>query len=852
MIYPLNYEQKIGFDRIRTQLSGCCLSTLGKEMVDEMTFSAEKEHIEELLRRIKEFRFLLLSDEQEFPLIHFFDVRPSVKRIRLKNTYLNEQEFFDLLRSLQTIVAIKQYLSKRGADEALLYPTLHSLTENIEVFPEQIRLIDKTFDRHGHVKDTASKKLAELRSELKRMEGSIGRIMQQVIRTAQQDGIVDKDATPTLRDGRLMIPIQPGMKRKIDGIVHDESASGHTLFVEPTAVVEANNRIRELESEERQEVVRILTALTDELRPHAEDIINSYQLLADIDFIQAKAHLANNMNAIEPNIENKPHIDWIDAVHPLLAQSLNKQGKQVVPLSITLNNNQRILLISGPNAGGKSVCLKTVGLLQYMLQCGLSIPMSERSTAGVFRNIMIDIGDEQSIDNDLSTYSSHLLNMKHMMRHADNHTLLLIDEFGSGTEPQIGGAIAESVLKQFCLKHTYGVITTHYQNLKHFADEQPSIANAAMLYDRNQMQALFQLSIGRPGSSFAIEIARKIGLPEEVIADASEIVGSEYIQSDKYLQDIVRDKRYWENKRQAIHQHERDMQRTIERYESNVAEVDQQRKAILQRAKQQAEELLQETNRKIENTIREIRQQQAEREETRRIREELERFKDEVANIDTQANDALIDKKIKQIQARKERKEKRRKGKAAQTDNENITNALLPDNKQSASDTLKENEIGKGDSVRIKGMTSVGVVEQIDKHMATVILGEMRTKLPLNRLEKAQPETTSTISKMEQRRQDAIHVDRTTRETIDNRRHNFHPDIDLRGMRADEALTAVKYYIDDAVLVGEPHVRILHGKGNGILRQFIRQYLATRPEVKHFQDEHVQFGGAGITVVDLD
>lgn len=852
MIYPQNFEQKIGFDIVRRQLSGNCLSSLGKEMVEQMAFTSKPEMIETLLKRVTEFRFLQQNDEQEFPLMYFFDVRPSVKRIRLKNTYMTEQEFFDLLRSLQTIEAIKQYLSKCGADEKLLYPTLHALTQDIQSFPALIQQIGNTLDRHGHVKDNASKVLSELRCELKRMEGSVSRIMQQVIRTAQQDGIVDKDVAPTLRDGRLVIPVQPGMKRKIDGIVHDESASGRTLFIEPTAVVEANNKIRELESEERQEVIRILTALTDEVRPHFDGIIQSYQLLADIDFIQAKARLAKTMSAIEPLLQAKPMIDWIDAVHPLLAQSLSRQDKKVVPLTITLSNEQRILLISGPNAGGKSVCLKTVGLLQYMLQCGMSIPLSEHSTTGVFQHLMIDIGDEQSIENDLSTYSSHLLNMKQMMRHANNRTLLLIDEFGSGTEPQIGGAIAEAVLKQFCKKRAYGVITTHYQNLKHFADAQRGVANAAMLYDRNQMQALFQLSIGQPGSSFAIEIARKTGLPEEVITDASNIVGSDYIQSDKYLQDIVRDKRYWENKRQAIHQHERDMQRTIERYESNVAEVDQQRRIILQQAKQQAEELLQEANRKIENTIREIREQQAEREETRRIREDLEHFKEEVANVDTQDDNTLISKKVAQIQARKERKEKRKKAKGTPSIDKMGSNATQSTPNRPSIDAQTENKIAPGDSVRIKGLASVGIVEQIEKNIATVILGEMHTKLPLERLEKTAAKKTATPSKMEQRRQDAIRVDRITRETIDNRRHNFHPDIDLRGMRADDALTAVKYYIDDAVLVGEPHVRILHGKGNGILRQLIREYLATRPEVKHFQDEHVQFGGAGITVVDLD
>ncbi|MDE6011854.1 MAG: endonuclease MutS2, partial [Prevotella sp.] len=482
------------------------------------------------------------------------------------------------------------------------------------------------------------------------------RTLYSILHSAQREGLVDKDAAPTLRDGRLMIPVAPSLKRRINGIVHDESATGKTVFIEPAEVVEANNRIRELEAEERREVIRILTVFSDEVRPHVKEILDSYQFLATIDLIRAKAELAKLMKAFEPKVENRPHIDWIHAVHPLLALSLEKQGKQVVPLDIMLT---RLLIISGPNAGGKSVCLKTVGLLQYMLQCGLSVPVGDRSTCGIFQNIMIDIGDEQSIDDDLSTYSSHLMNMKQMMRQANSRTLLLIDEFGSGTEPMIGGAIAEAVLKQFWKKQTFGVITTHYQNLKHFADDHEGVVNGAMLYDRHEMKALFQLSIGQPGSSFAIEIARKTGLSEEVIQDASNIVGSEYIQSDKYLQDIVRDKRYWEGKRQTIHQHEKSLEGRIAQYENNIEEIEQERKAIIRRAKEQAEELLRESNRKIENAIREIREQQAEKEATRRIREELETFKQEVNNIDTRATDEAIERKIRQIQERKERKEKR-------------------------------------------------------------------------------------------------------------------------------------------------------------------------------------------------
>ena len=848
MIYPQNFEQKIGFSEIRRMLSDGCLSILGKEKVDGMAFSSHFEEVTQQLNQVREFRQLNSAEDQEFPLAHFYDMRAALKRIRLKNTYMDEQEFFDLLRSLQTIARIVQFLSKRANDENFLYPTLHDLTRDILTFPEVIKEIERTLDRYGHVKDSASPRLFEIRSEMKRMEGSVQRILNSILRQAQSEGYVEKDVTPTLRDGRLVIPVLPAMKRKIDGIVHDESASGRTLFIEPTAVVEANNKIRQLESDERQEVVRILTALTDDVRPLAEPMIDSYRLLADIDFIQTKAHLARTLKSIEPQLTNEPHIDWIEAVHPLLRRSLENQGRKVVPLEIMLNKEQRILLISGPNAGGKSVCLKTVGLLQYMLQCGLSIPVSERSKVGIFQHMMIDIGDEQSIENDLSTYSSHLLNMKQMIRHANPRSLLLIDEFGTGTEPQIGGAIAEAVLKQFCKKRTFGVITTHYQNLKHFADEHRGVVNGAMLYDRQALQALFRLSIGQPGSSFAIEIARKTGLPEEVIQDASDLVGSEYIQSDKYLQDIVRDKRYWEGKRQAIHQHERDMQQTIERYEQRVTEIEQERKQILQRAKQQAEELLEETNRKIENTIREIREQQAAKEETRRLREEMNKFKEEVAEIDTRATDELIDKKMRQILARRERKAKRQQEKkqVAVSEKPTVSNQI-PEPTASTPEKL-----AVGDTVRIKGMSSAGTIESIDGKSAIVILGDMHTKVLLNRLEKTSKSAEKKLAtKMEERMEEARRVSRVTRETIDAHRKSFHQDIDLRGMRADEALQAVQRFIDDAILIGISRVRILHGKGNGILRQLIRQYLATIPGVSHFADEHVQFGGAGITVVDL-
>jgi DNA mismatch repair protein MutS2 len=842
MIYPNNFENKIAFDEVRTLMKERCLSSLGREMADEIAVSTDANIINEWMEQIREFRHLQ-EEADDFPLQYFFDVRDSICRIRLEGTHLEENELFDLRRSLETINNIVKFLNRTEEDteddeeRIYPYPALHRLTTDVMTFPDLIRRIDDILDKFGHIKDNASSELMNIRNELRKTEGSISRTLYSILRSAQKDGLVEKDVTPTMRDGRLVIPVAPGLKRRIKGIVHDESATGKTVFIEPTEVVEANNRIRELEAEERREIIRILTEFSKLVRPHVKEILESYRFLAAIDIIRAKAELAKYMKAFEPNVSKEPHIDWIDAVHPILRLSLEKQGKKVVPLDIILTSEKRILIISGPNAGGKSVCLKTVGLLQYMLQCGLSIPVNEHTQTGVFKNIMIDIGDEQSIENDLSTYSSHLMNMKNMMKQANDSTLLLIDEFGTGTEPQIGGAIAEAVLRQFCNKHAYGVITTHYQNLKHFADAHEGVVNGAMLYDRNEMKALFQLQIGNPGSSFAIEIARKTGIPEEVINEASEMVGNDYIQSDKYLQDIVRDKRYWENKRQNIHQREKVMEQTIAKYENEVEEMERSRKEILKKAKEEAKEILKQSNAKIENVIREIRESQAEKEDTKRIREELDTFKIEVEEIDTKESDEKIAQKIKQIHERKERHLKRQKEKG---EKKLSTNVPIPSTKSDHKVELKA-----GDTVRIKGQSIVGTIDSIDGKIAIVIFGEMRTKLRKERLEHASKpivEETRVYTSLT----------RQTREAINEKKLNFKQDIDVRGMRGDEAINAVTYFIDDAILVGMARVRILHGTGSGILRQLIRQYLSTIPGVKDFRDEQVQFGGSGITIVNME
>lgn len=820
MFYPLNFEQKTGFDKIRLLVSDKCLSPLGKERVADMYFLTDYKTIGDKLEQVDEF-VRIQQEEEDFPANYFFDVRYSLKRIRPEGTWLDERELFDLKRSLQTIHDIVRFF-RPAEEEEIKYPALTALAGDILVFPQLIGKIDAILDKFGKIKDSASPELQTIRREITVTMSNISRSLQSILRSAQSEGVVDKDVTPTMRDGRLMIPVAPAFKRKIKGIVHDESATGKTVFIEPEVVVEANNRIRELEGEEKREIIRILTEFTNLIRPLAPDILQSYEFLADIDFIRAKALFALEVGGIRPIVEDTQQVDWVKAVHPLLYLSLKKQHKEVVPLDITLTPEKRLLIISGPNAGGKSVCLKTVGLLQYMMQCGLLVPMHERSRMGIFENLFIDIGDEQSIENDLSTYSSHLTNMKFFVKNCNEKTILLIDEFGSGTEPQIGGAIAEALLHRFNERNSYGVITTHYQNLKHFAEETPGVVNGAMLYDRHLMQPLFKLAIGNPGSSFAIEIARKIGLPEDVIAEASEKVGQDYINMDKYLQDIVRDKRYWESKRQNIRQREKRLEEVIARYEKDLNEVNSQRKEIVKEAKAEAAQILSEANAKIENTIREIKEAQAEKERTKQARAGLQEFKERIG--DKQEEDDRIARKMAKLKERSERKKQ----------------------KQKMSVSFNRDVIEVGDNVRLKGQTTPGTVLEVQEKDAVVAFGMIKSTVKLDRLEK--------VSKGQIKRdiQKSTFISEQTSDQMHEKRLRFKQEIDVRGMRGDEALQTVTYFIDDAIQVGAQQVRILHGTGSGILRQLIREYLRSVPGVRDFHDEHVQFGGAGITVVELE
>ncbi len=836
MIYPDNFEEKIGFNEIRTMLKGRCLSELGVECINKMEVLHEGDEIRERLEQVKEMR-QILNEEDDFPVENFIDIRQALMRIRLEGTHLEELELFDLMRSLSTISDIVSFL-KRGAndeEDSAPYPALLRLVDGVAVFPEIVECAAAILNKYGRIKDNASPELARIRSEIESAKRGISHSLRAIISSAQKEGLIDKDVAPTIRDGRLVIPVAPGLKRKFRGIIHDESATGKTVFIEPTEVVESNNRIRELQSAEQREIIRILKGITDRIRPQIGNIIPSYHFMGEIDFVRAKALVGESMQAVEPQVSDNPVIDWVQAVHPILSASLKRRGGKVVPLDIEISSSRRILIISGPNAGGKSVCLKTVGLLQYMLQCGLSIPVRENSKTGVFDSIFIDIGDEQSITNELSTYSSHLLNMKTMMKYASPRSLLLIDEFGGGTEPQIGGALAEAILKRFIASGTYGIITTHYQNLKRYADGHSGVVNGAMLYDREKMQALFQLQIGQPGSSFAVEIAKKIGIPQDVIDDASQIVGKEYIDSDKYLLDIVRDKRYWETKRQKVHQQEKRLEEIISRYEREMQELQTSRKEVIAKAKEDAKQLLDASNAKIENTIRSIREMQAEREKTREVRRELEDFKKEVADVDVNSKEDDIQRKMEQIQRRKQRREERRRH------IDDKKSEALPQNSapEKPSGTPKP-----GDYVRIKGQSSVGLLKDISGKKAIVVFGTMQVVVDAKRL---------VIDSAPEKKvlQDAAYLSRSTRMAVDERKNNFKPDIDVRGMRGDEALRTVMSFVDDAQLLGVPRIRILHGTGTGALREVIRQYLRTVPGNVSFHDEHVQFGGSGITVVDF-
>ena len=800
MIYPQNIEQKIDFQVIRDGLKGCCISTLGKERVDAMQWLTHYPTLTKLLAYVREMMTLLSDPTLAFPNGDIYDLREALSRIRIEGLFMDETELFSLRKMLDYSAQLERFFATL---DKVKYPLLSSNLIDISPY-SLITLIDKIIDRYGKMRDNASPELARIRKEISASQGSVSRALNAILRQAQAEGILDKDATPTMREGRLVLPVPPAYKRKIGGIVHDESATGKTVFIEPQQVVEANNRIRELEGEERRERIRILLEVTDQLRPEVPNILAIETYLGDVDFLRAKALFAIDMHAIVPELSKRPMIDWREAYHPVLLLNFRRQGKTVVPLTIRLANgespiaNNRILVISGPNAGGKSVCLKTVAMLQYMLQCGLPVPMSEASKMGLFKHLLIDIGDEQSIEDDLSTYSSHLRNMKHFVRYADAHTLLLIDEFGTGTEPMIGGAIAEAVLSQLNEQGAFGVVTTHYGNLKHLAERTDGIVNGAMLYDRGQLKPLFQLSIGQAGSSFAVEIARQIGLPETIIQRATEIVGEEHIDYDKQLQDIARDKRYWENKRQNIRQKEKHLEEKIAHYEEQLAGIKAKKRAILEEANVEAANLLRKSNATIERTIREIKEAKAEKKATQAARQKVENLKTKV-----NANGLT----------------------AKRSDDQAIQQQSDLTAKRSNNKVLR-------DLSELKVLTK-NPAKLIQSQEANNKVSGSRTLGPVR------------VSNV---------ADELRRKKLD-----FKRELDIRGLRVDEALEVLIAYVDDALMVNAEQVTILHGTGTGALKQVVRDYLAERQKSMRrlksgditFHDGDPDRGGAGITIIEL-
>ncbi len=801
MIYPENIEVKLGFDKIRQLLKEECISTLGQAFVDRIQFTNKYDLIARLTQQTAEFCEILQQGER-FPQHHYIDVSNYLVKAALEGAYLTESEFQDLKLSLTTIAECLGFFDKTPETE---FPQLKELRQRIQLDKNLVAQIELIIDERGKMRDDASYELRSIRSRMINEQSYLRKRLDQIIRNAKQEGFTKEDAELTVRDGRLVIPVLAEHKRKIKGFVHDESATGQTVFLEPAEIIDINNEIRELKYQEHREMIRILKQLTAKVRPHVKDLEKAYHFLGMMDFIQAKAKFALKTESIRPEFVKKTLLDWKNARHPLLFLNFQPLGKEVVPLSIELTAKQRILLISGPNAGGKSVALKTVGLLQYMFQSGLLIPVDEDSTVGLFKDIFIDIGDEQSIDNDLSTYSSHLQSMKYFLKLADKYTLFLIDEFGTGTEPAMGGAIAQAILHQLNEAKAVGVITTHYTNLKVFAENQSGLVNGAMQFDAQNLEPLYQLEIGKPGSSFAFEIAQKIGLKNEVIQEARQHAGTERVNYDHLLRELEIEKKNYNSKNQAISAKEKMLHQVTDEYNKLRDYLDQEKKRILNQAKAEAQSILSQANQKIENTIREIKEQQAEREATRKVRQELEEFKQSVEP----EPEVILETK--------------------------------PEPQEEIE--VVNGEIQVGDTVRLKGQTALGEVLSIKGKDVEIGIGELKSNVKKNRLEK--------ISRKEIKAQEKKVKRSVKGVNMNEKMANFSSELDVRGLRAEEAMMVLDNFMDDVLLLGQSQIRIVHGKGDGVLRQVVRDQLRKFKEVTSFQDEHVERGGDGVTIATL-
>ena len=819
-------EQRLGFDRIRTQLVERCSTHRGATLMQEVEFSTDAAEVDYRQGLTEEFR-LALQMEQEFPNGELVEFGAEVSKLAVEGTFLEGEELLQLRVGLKMVGEAAGFFVAREER----YPLGAAMSQGVKAFPEIVGHIDTIIDRHGEVRDGASPELYDLRRSIRSHEGQAAKRLQAVLAEAIRQGIVDADASLSVREGRTVIPVSASNKRKLKGFVHDESATGKTVYIEPVEVVEINNALKELEYAARREEIRILTELAAYIRPHSEELAASGEYLAQFDMVRAKARWAVSNGAYKAIVSEDGVLRLVDARHPLLQQSHAKEHKEVVPLDLVLNPQRRILVISGPNAGGKSVCLKTVGLLQYMFQCGVPVPASSVSELPIFEAIYIDIGDQQSIDNDLSTYSSHLLNMKRMLSGTSERTLILIDEFGTGTEPVIGGAIAEAMLERFLERGTYGVITTHYTNIKYFASNHRGVANGAMMFDVQNIRPLFRLEMGEPGSSFAIEIARKIGLPEELIRSASEKAGSEVISLERQLREVARNRNYWEQKRERIRIADRRVEEMESEYAERLAALKEERAAIIRQAKEDAKGILEQTNRTIENTVRIIRESQAEKETTRLARREIEALKENVINgVDyLSAESEKVEREMEKIERRRQKRAERRAQRGEAVSEPKVEEPkVLP--------------VVVGAKVRIVGQEGVGEVVSMKGKKATVAIGNIITTIAIDRLE--------AISNSEFKKQTRPTTARTVVSVdISSRKLAFKDNIDIRGMRAMEALEAVQDFIDDAIMVGIGSVTILHGKGTGALKEEVRKYLRYIPQVASATDDHPDRGGAGITVV---
>lgn len=891
MINAEKIEQKLGFKKIREQIAGRCSTNYAKQRAGEEEVSCKKETIDKRLRLTDEMRVISIF-EQSFPRNGYVDTIHFLKPLETPSAVISLNDMISLKQFLATLKELTLFFreDKLNSGKSQKYPNLFKLAAPVIYPPEILYRIDEIVDRHGEVKDTASPQLQEIRRNLREKENSVSRRVQAVLKRAKDEGIVDLEAKVSVREGKILIPVDAGAKRRLPGYVYDESATGKTVYIEPAEVVELNNEVRELYFAQQREIARILAEFSDFVRPFIPELLMGSRFVGEIDFLLAKAKVALDMEAGMPIISQDNELKLVRARHPLLEAALKREGKPIVPLNLTLTPTKHILIISGPNAGGKSVCLKTTGLLQYMFQWGLLIPAAETSELRIFKEMFIDIGDEQSLENDLSTYSSHLTNMKEMLQWADKDSLVLIDEFGSGTEPTAGGAIAEAILREIDSKGVYGVITTHYTNLKYYAqnivggarnmvkdgDKDPASGkeksggkngaiNGAMLFDVGKIMPLFNLEIGLPGNSFAFELARKIGLPDKIIKEAQEVAGNGFVDLERQLRKISKNKRALDEKLQRIKITDKTLEGVTERYQKELVEIQKNKKSIIEEAKREAQELIAEANKRIEQTIKEIKEAQAQREQTIIARKSLGEFKESLNEINTSETDKKIEAQMNRLIERKKRKEERKaRGEksraesagsidngsaatntAANTTNSATSNAISPN-------VMEEKKAGLdiGDKVRIKDNGMVGEILTIGKNWVNVAVGSIISKVSISGVEPIS--NNEFTGKLKAAGKVTFKSSNIISDSINERKLNFKPQIDIRGQRLDEAIDSATRFIDDALMVGSSEVKILHGKGNGILKEEVRKFLLTMPGVVSCKDEDIRYGGSGITVVTLE